>query len=106
MLQPTPSFSFVRNSGCLDFVHHLLYYKTQWNTMFRKLDLFPSSGEEGDTYSVGSFRPVLGSMTSAEVETELLMCAHIRNVCGIEATAEELTEVSGIVCSNDIASNS
>jgi hypothetical protein len=26
------------------------------NTMLRKLDLFPSSGEEGDTYSVWSLR--------------------------------------------------
>jgi hypothetical protein len=25
-------------------------------TTFRKLDLFPSSGEGGDTYSFGSFR--------------------------------------------------
>jgi hypothetical protein len=25
-------------------------------TTFRKLDLFPFSGEEGDTYSVGSLR--------------------------------------------------
>jgi hypothetical protein len=24
--------------------------------MFQKVDLFPSSGEEGDTYSVGSLR--------------------------------------------------
>jgi hypothetical protein len=26
------------------------------NTTFRKRDLFPSSGEVGDTYSVGSLR--------------------------------------------------
>jgi hypothetical protein len=31
--------------------------KTQKNTTFRKLDLFPSSGEgTGDTYSVGPVR--------------------------------------------------
>jgi hypothetical protein len=32
--------------------------KTQKNTTFRKLDLFPSSGEgTGDTYSVGPVTP-------------------------------------------------
>jgi hypothetical protein len=30
--------------------------KTLENTTFRKLDLFPSSGDGGDTYSVGSLR--------------------------------------------------
>jgi hypothetical protein len=29
------------------------YSKKLENTMFQKLDLFPSSGERGDTYSVG-----------------------------------------------------
>jgi hypothetical protein len=30
--------------------------KTRKYTIFRKLDLFPFSGEGGDTYSVGSLR--------------------------------------------------
>jgi hypothetical protein len=34
----------------LDFVHRPDFYKPE-NTTFRKLDLFPSSGEGGATYS-------------------------------------------------------
>jgi hypothetical protein len=36
----------------LDCVHHPVIE----NTMFRKLDLFPSSGVRGNAYSVGSLR--------------------------------------------------
>jgi hypothetical protein len=40
-----------------DFVHRPVFRRTLKNTTFRKLDLFPSSGEGvGDTYSVGSVR--------------------------------------------------
>lgn len=39
-----------QNCGFLDFVH---YFK---NTTFQKMDLFPSSCEEGDIYSVGPLR--------------------------------------------------
>jgi hypothetical protein len=35
------------------------YSKTLQNTKFRVLDLFPSSGEGGDTYSVGSLKPCI-----------------------------------------------
>jgi hypothetical protein len=35
-----------RITGFLDFVHRLVFYKVG-NTTFRKLDLFPSSGEVG-----------------------------------------------------------
>jgi hypothetical protein len=39
-----------------NFVHRPVLEKLK-NTMFRKLDLFPFSGEwGGDTYSVGSLR--------------------------------------------------
>jgi hypothetical protein len=38
-----------------DFVHRPVFYKLE-NTTFRKLDLFPSSGEGEETYSVGSLR--------------------------------------------------
>jgi hypothetical protein len=41
-------------TGFLDFVHRPEFYK-QENTTFRKLDLFPSSGE-GGTYSIRNFR--------------------------------------------------
>jgi hypothetical protein len=34
-------------TGFLDFVHRPEFYK-QENTTFRKLDLFPSSGEKGN----------------------------------------------------------
>jgi hypothetical protein len=39
---------------CLyNFVHHLVFKKhTQKNTMIRKLELFPSSGEGWDTYTL------------------------------------------------------
>jgi hypothetical protein len=40
----------------LDSVYRPVFWKTG-NTMFRKLDLFPSSGEAGEnTHSVGSLR--------------------------------------------------
>jgi hypothetical protein len=43
-------------TGFLDFFHHPLFWKLE-NTIFRKLDLFLSSGGGGeDTYSVGSLR--------------------------------------------------
>jgi hypothetical protein len=45
----------LRITGCSDFVHRPIFWKLE-NTMFRKLDLFPSSGEGVDTYSVGSLR--------------------------------------------------
>jgi hypothetical protein len=35
---------------------HRPVFKKRDNTAFRKLDLFPSSGEGGDTYSVGFLR--------------------------------------------------
>jgi hypothetical protein len=38
-----------------DFVYRPVFYKLE-NRTFRKLDLFVSSGEGGDTYSVGSVR--------------------------------------------------
>jgi hypothetical protein len=38
-------------TGFLDFVHRPEFYK-QENTTFRKLDLFPSSGEGGGIYSI------------------------------------------------------
>jgi hypothetical protein len=44
----------LRISEFLDFVHRLLFWK---NTIFRKLDVFPSWGERvGDTYSAASVR--------------------------------------------------
>jgi hypothetical protein len=44
----------LRITGFLEFVHLPLFKKLEDRT-FRKMDLFPSSGEgEGDTYSVGS----------------------------------------------------
>jgi hypothetical protein len=46
-----------RITGFLDFFHRPVFYRTE-NMMFRKLDLFPSSGEGRgeDTYSVGPLR--------------------------------------------------
>jgi hypothetical protein len=40
----------ISTTKLLDFVHRPDFYKPE-NTTFRKLDLFPSSGEGGDTYS-------------------------------------------------------
>jgi hypothetical protein len=38
-------------TGLLDFVHCPVLHRTLKNTVFRKLDLFPSSGEGvGDTF--------------------------------------------------------
>jgi hypothetical protein len=46
----------LRITGSLDFVHHLEFYILE-NTTFRKLDLFPSSGELRETPTVfGSLR--------------------------------------------------
>jgi hypothetical protein len=42
----------VRITGVSDFVH-CPYSKKLVNTTFRKLDLFPSSGEEGDRTPLG-----------------------------------------------------
>jgi hypothetical protein len=39
----------------LPFAHHPVFHKVE-NATFRKLDLFPSSGEERNAYSVGSLR--------------------------------------------------
>jgi hypothetical protein len=45
-----------RDIGFSDFIHRPgIKNKLRKNTTFRKLDLFPSSGE-GKTYSVGSLR--------------------------------------------------
>jgi hypothetical protein len=45
-----------RITGFLDFFHRPIFYRVE-NTTFRKLDLFPSSGEgREDTYSVGPLR--------------------------------------------------
>jgi hypothetical protein len=44
----------LRITGFSDFVLRPVFYTLE-NT-FRKLDLFPSSGEGRDTYSVGSLR--------------------------------------------------
>jgi hypothetical protein len=42
-------------TGSLDLVHRPAFYRALKNPMFRKLDPFPSSGEEvGDTICVGS----------------------------------------------------
>jgi hypothetical protein len=49
---------FVIATGFLDFVHRPEFYK-QENTTFRKLDLFPSSGEGGGTYSFRNLRKSL-----------------------------------------------
>jgi hypothetical protein len=38
------------STGFSGFIHRPIFWKLE-HTMFRKLDLFPSSGEEGDTYS-------------------------------------------------------
>jgi hypothetical protein len=45
----------LRITGFFYFVHRPVFYKVE-HTTFWKLDLFPSSGEGGSTYSVGSFR--------------------------------------------------
>jgi hypothetical protein len=42
----------------LDFVHHLVFYKTQKNT-FQKLDLFPSLGGGGGGGGGGGEIPTL-----------------------------------------------
>jgi hypothetical protein len=44
-----------RITGLLDFVHRPIF-STLENIMFRKWDLFSSSDERGDTYSIESFR--------------------------------------------------
>jgi hypothetical protein len=49
----------IQNSEILGFFNlSIVRYSSNYldNTTFRKLDLFPSSGEEGDTYSVKSLR--------------------------------------------------
>jgi hypothetical protein len=38
-----------RINGFLDFVHRLVFSKKKENTAFQELELFPSSGEVGDT---------------------------------------------------------
>jgi hypothetical protein len=45
----------VKIVGFLDFVQRPVSEELE-NSMCRKLELFPSSGERGDTYFVGSFR--------------------------------------------------
>jgi hypothetical protein len=45
----------LRITGYLDFVYRPVFYKLE-NITFRKLDLFPSSDEGEDTYSVGPLR--------------------------------------------------
>jgi hypothetical protein len=65
---------------------------------------------EGHT-EVGCVRTLSPFALSLELrlqlnKRQLLMFAHIRNVCGIEATAELFTEISGTVYTNDIAGNS
>jgi hypothetical protein len=47
------------------------------NTAFQKLDLFPSSGEWGDTYSVGSLRKrVLEYRMMEKVENPVILSIH------------------------------
>jgi hypothetical protein len=45
----------LRITGFSDFVHRPVFYKLE-NTAVRKQDLFPSSGEGADIYSVGSLK--------------------------------------------------
>jgi hypothetical protein len=45
----------LRITGSFIFVHRPVFLKLE-NTTFRKLDLFLSSGQGDDTYSVGSLR--------------------------------------------------
>jgi hypothetical protein len=52
----------LRITGFLDFVHRQVFWKLE-NTTLRKLYLFPSSGEVGDAYSVGSLKEELTSIT-------------------------------------------
>jgi hypothetical protein len=49
------TFNAVRITEFLDFFHHPVFKRIE-NMTFRKLDLFPSSGEGEDIYSVGSLR--------------------------------------------------
>jgi hypothetical protein len=42
----------LRITGFSDFMHRPVFE----NTTFRKIYMFPSSGEEGDTYSIGSLK--------------------------------------------------
>jgi hypothetical protein len=46
-----PWFIALRITGFLDFVHRSEFY-VQENTTFRKLELFPFSGEMGETYTL------------------------------------------------------
>jgi hypothetical protein len=43
--------SFFGITRHFDFVHRLVFYRISKHTMFRKLDLFPSSGEGMGDYS-------------------------------------------------------
>jgi hypothetical protein len=44
-----------RITGFLDFFHRPVFKKIE-NMTFQEMDLFPSSGKEEDTYSVGPLR--------------------------------------------------
>jgi hypothetical protein len=63
MLQPPDSIvtefikisKFPEESRVFGLCPYPVFYELE-NTTFRKLDLFPSSGEGGDTYSVWSIR--------------------------------------------------
>jgi hypothetical protein len=58
MLQPYTAFCIAGNRLFPDFVHCPGGGGGDWNMTFWKLDLFPSSGEEEDSYSVVSLRKI------------------------------------------------
>jgi hypothetical protein len=62
--RPRPLQEFI-TTGFLDFVHRPEFYK-QENKTFRKLNLFPSSGE-GGTYSIRNLRIKL-TLTTGDVK--------------------------------------
>jgi hypothetical protein len=48
--------------AAFDFVHRPVFEELE-NTTFRRLDLFPSSGEGRDTYSAGSLTKDITTIT-------------------------------------------
>jgi hypothetical protein len=59
-------------NGFLDYFRRPVFYKIE-NTTFRKLDLFPSSGEGEDTYPVRLLR----KSYSQSVDNSCQICSYL-----------------------------
>jgi hypothetical protein len=74
ILKGSENGAYHRIIALLDFVHR----PKLANTRFRKHNLFPPSGERGDTYSVGSLRKSLTSITAQHMSNSLQLYKYLR----------------------------